>query len=249
MRLHGSHDPSRNVSAAFAALPTTLSAAPTAAAVVAATTPVPTPAAAALAAAAPAAATPAVPSAASEADLDEGRRPRHHYGNPAYGCRDDEDEVPVGSGRACAPVMAVRTTGAALHNTTADDGRRRANASHDGRVVGDADGDADGDTGSVTPPSPLCRLGGTAPSANGCPTDAQVLRHSRAWPICLAKGVIKGERNPYANGHFHCLLVCPCEGGSGGAACAAASHTHCPHGARCERGELRNRGQGVCTYR
>ena len=69
---------------------------------------------------------------------------------------------------------------------------------------------------------------------------------SKAFPICLAKSP-HGEPDPYHNGDFHCLLVCPCDG-LHGADCGAEAHRHCPHGARCERGELRNRAQGVCAY-
>ena len=36
--------------------------------------------------------------------------------------------------------------------------------------------------------------------------------------------------------------------GIDGAGCGEDSHRHCPRGARCERGELRNRAQGVCVY-
>ena len=93
---------------------------------------------------------------------------------------------------------------------------------------------------------PRCRLGGAAPHANGCPTDAAVVKQSKAWPVCLAKSP-DASPDPYGNGHFHCLLVCPCEeGGSDG--CGARSHEHCPRGARCQRGELRNVAHGVCTY-
>ena len=51
----------------------------------------------------------------------------------------------------------------------------------------------------------------------------------------------------YANGAFHCLLVCPCGGGHG-AKCDHASHKHCPGKSRCARGELRKMDLGVCTY-
>ena len=65
----------------------------------------------------------------------------------------------------------------------------------------------------------------------------------------MAKSADEDELNPYRNGDFHCLLVCPCvddpkEDGK----CGPEAHAHCPHGAYCERGELRNRAHGVCTY-
>lgn len=96
-------------------------------------------------------------------------------------------------------------------------------------------------------PLPRCKLGGVFPQANGCPADAQVNQSSTAWPICLAKGL---TNDPYTNGEFHCLLVCPCESGKTGSGgeCGAASHSHCPVGARCERADLRKRDQGVCAY-
>jgi hypothetical protein len=100
----------------------------------------------------------------------------------------------------------------------------------------------------VAPPSPNCKLGGVASdTSNGCPTDADVAK-SRAWPVCLAKG---NTTDPYDHGDFHCMLVCPCDDGEGkqsGGECNFRSHAHCPKGARCERGELRKRDQGVCTY-
>jgi len=93
------------------------------------------------------------------------------------------------------------------------------------------------------PPTPLCHLGGASYSPNGCPTDASVKPHSKAWPTCLAKG---NNTDPYNSGSFHCMLVCPCSGI--GNSCGAAADAHCPRGARCERGELRNMAHGVCTY-
>ena len=95
-------------------------------------------------------------------------------------------------------------------------------------------------------PVPQCQLGGGAPHANGCPVDAPVSPKSKAWPVCLAKSP-KAEADPYTRGDFHCLLVCPCVGHLG-ADCGREAHAHCPRGARCERGELRNRAHGVCTY-
>merc|ERR1712232_93433 len=85
-----------------------------------------------------------------------------------------------------------------------------------------------------------------APSANGCPVDAPTDERSKAWPICIAKG---NTTDPYDAGDFHCLLVCPCDGATAvGVDCGAAAHAHCPGGARCERGDLRHRAHGVCTY-
>jgi len=95
-------------------------------------------------------------------------------------------------------------------------------------------------------PSPKCSLGGVAAHANGCPVDASYSGHTASWPICMAKSNLT---DPYSNGDFHCLLVCPCELGAKGAGeCGHESHKHCPVGAKCERGELRKRDQGVCTY-
>ena len=99
-------------------------------------------------------------------------------------------------------------------------------------------------------PTPECELGGVVPSDNGCPTDAAVDamadKKSKAWPVCLAKDSAKAPGG-YANGAFHCLLVCPCGGGHG-AKCDHASHKHCPGKSRCARGELRKMDLGVCTY-
>jgi hypothetical protein len=93
-------------------------------------------------------------------------------------------------------------------------------------------------------PEPACLIGGVAPSDNGCPTDAPVPATSKAFPVCLAKGVTS---DPYANGEFHCVLACPCESVVNDN-CGAAADAHCPTGSACQRGELRNMGQGVCTY-
>jgi hypothetical protein len=99
--------------------------------------------------------------------------------------------------------------------------------------------------GNASLPTPKCKLGGASPSSNGCPVDANVAKSS-AWPICLANGDGPGG---YERGEFHCLLVCPCnEGTILRGECGAESHAHCPLGARCERGELRKRDQGVCSY-
>lgn len=95
-------------------------------------------------------------------------------------------------------------------------------------------------------PTPQCKLGGTHATKNGCPTDAQLVSKSKAWPICLAKG---NTTDAYEQGDFHCLLVCPCQSGKTvNGECSAESHAHCPVGAKCVRGELRKRDQGVCTY-
>ena len=99
----------------------------------------------------------------------------------------------------------------------------------------------------LEPYEPQCKLGGAAPvKSNGCPYDAAVPPYSKAFPICLAKAKHRGEPDPYVEGDFHCLLVCPCMGRTD--ECSEASHWHCPRGARCERGETRNRAHGVCTY-
>ena len=150
----------------------------------------------------------------------DARKP--HYGNPKHGCRSDEDEVPAGTGTVCALKVSSKAPAAPAGGA----GQNRT---------------------SSALPEPQCKLGGAAPSINGCPVDAAVSPHSKAWPICLAKGTQRHETSPYATGDFHCLLVCPCIDGDADG-CGAASHVHCPTGARCERGELRNRAQGVCTY-
>lgn len=181
LRFLGRADPSQNVTAAFAALPTTLKP-PSLEAV----------------------------GGASMAIVER----RSHYGNPANGCREDEDAVLAGTGRVCARKIST----VAASNGTAD-----------------------------APPEPQCKLGGGAPHANSCPTDAEVAPWSKAFPVCIAKSP-HGEPDPYTNGDFHCLLACPCEGGAHATECSALSHTHCPRGSRCERGELRNRAHGVCTY-
>merc|ERR1712139_261197 len=98
----------------------------------------------------------------------------------------------------------------------------------------------------TSPPTPKCKVGGAAAQHNGCPKDAPVIVHSKAWPVCLGIG---NGTDPYSNGDFHCLLVCPChEGPLSGGKCGAGSHLHCPTGAWCVRGETRKRDQGVCTY-
>ena len=99
-------------------------------------------------------------------------------------------------------------------------------------------------------PEPECVVGGATPQTNGCPTDAAVASTSKAWPSCVGKGA-NDEPDPYDQGLFHCLLVCPCTGlveTATGTECGADAHAHCPSGARCEMGEFRNRAQGVCTY-
>ena len=98
-------------------------------------------------------------------------------------------------------------------------------------------------------PVPKCKIGGvTRDASNGCPSTrataaADGTQRAAAWPVCLAKG---NTTDPYSAGNFHCLLVCPCKTAAND--CGAAAHAHCPGKARCERGELRNRAQGVCTY-
>lgn len=92
---------------------------------------------------------------------------------------------------------------------------------------------------------PFCKLGSVLPDfENGCPTDAPVPAASKAFPVCLGKGVTE---DPYGNGEFHCALACPCESVVDDS-CGPQAHAHCPTGSVCERGELRNMGQGVCTY-
>lgn len=135
-----------------------------------------------------------------------------HYGDPDKGCRDDEDVVVVGSGRACAP------------------------------RIGNATSDANG-----SPPEPLCRIGGAGPSSNGCPAPGQLSDKSQAWPVCLGKS---NATDGYDRGEFHCVLQCPCElvVGDDSKLCGPLADAHCPGRSRCERGELRNRACGLCTY-
>jgi len=91
-------------------------------------------------------------------------------------------------------------------------------------------------------PTPACKLGGSVRDKhNGCPAGPKA--HGKAFPVCLAKG---NATNPYSAGMFHCLLVCPCKGK--GTDCGKAAHASCPGKSKCERGELRNMAQGVCTY-
>merc|ERR1712217_392981 len=99
---------------------------------------------------------------------------------------------------------------------------------------------------SGEPAAPKCKLGGSnAGGDNGCPVDAmgENLLSSRAQPTCVAIG---NTTDPYTEGSFHCLLMCPCIGQ--GNDCGEAAHAHCPSTARCERGVLRNRAHGICTY-
>jgi len=96
------------------------------------------------------------------------------------------------------------------------------------------------------PPAPKCKLGDSnAGRDNGCPLDARGndLLTSHARPTCVAIG---NSTDPYNDRSFHCLLMCPCMGE--GNDCGDAAHAHCPGNARCERGALRNRAHGVCTY-
>lgn len=93
-------------------------------------------------------------------------------------------------------------------------------------------------------PKPACYIGGASPSKNGCPMDAPVPPTSKAFPVCLAKGQTD---DPYTNAEFHCALACPCQSVEDDG-CGPAANSHCPVGATCQRGELRNMGQGVCTY-
>lgn len=140
-----------------------------------------------------------------------------HYGNPADGCRDDEEVVNAGTGQVCAYKVPLHTEVEALAAP------------------------------SEEPAAPKCVVGGAAPSLNRCPRDAAVPSASKAWPVCVGHGA-NDEEDPYTQGLFHCLLVCPCTSVDGTNDCGADAHAHCPSGARCELGELRNRAQGVCTY-
>lgn len=96
----------------------------------------------------------------------------------------------------------------------------------------------------VTVPVPACKIGGVSPQENGCPIDVPVPKHSKAFPVCLAKGLTE---DPYTMGEFHCLLACPCPDVENDS-CGAVAGSHCPAGATCQLGELRARGMGVCSY-
>jgi len=142
---------------------------------------------------------------------------RSHYGDPDLGCRADEDTLLAGTGRVCAPRIAIGAPPIPIGAAASVEEERL--------------------------PVPQCKLGGVHRDAhNGCPMDHRATARG-AWPVCLAKGNVT---DPYSAGSFHCLLVCPCK--KGGNDCGKASHAHCPGASRCERGELRNRAQGVCTY-
>eukprot|EP00746_Dinoflagellata_sp_MGD_P129040 gnl/MRDRNA2_/MRDRNA2_63299_c0_seq2.p1 gnl/MRDRNA2_/MRDRNA2_63299_c0~~gnl/MRDRNA2_/MRDRNA2_63299_c0_seq2.p1 ORF type:complete len:538 (+),score=70.55 gnl/MRDRNA2_/MRDRNA2_63299_c0_seq2:153-1616(+) len=101
---------------------------------------------------------------------------------------------------------------------------------------------------TTAPPTPKCKIGGVVPQQNGCPLDATVVDGSKAFPTCLAKSNYTDIKpDPYTAGEFHCLLVCPCDG-VGNAECGPEGDAHCPLGAKCQRGDLRHRAQGVCVY-
>jgi len=115
----------------------------------------------------------------------------------------------------------------------------------DGEVCAFKIGTTGNGNGNFTePPEPACVLGGVSPTENGCPKDAPVDANSKAYPLCLPKGL---TASPYENSEFHCVLACPCDKVVDDG-CGAEAHAHCPSGATCQRGELRNRGQGICTY-
>merc|ERR1719476_789190 len=162
---------------------------------------------------------------------------RAHYGNPKYGCRDDEHAIEAGTGRICAP----KVSSIAGENRTCT-------------VDTDCDGESycmngEGKTKpyrchGAQPPKPACAIGALNSKQSGCPTDARVRWFSKAGPVCLGKGL---QATPYVHNDFRCLLTCPCLG-DGTAKCGAESDSHCPRGAICERGELRHMAHGVCTY-
>jgi len=94
-------------------------------------------------------------------------------------------------------------------------------------------------------PEPLCKIGGTAPRANGCPGDFP--RGAGTWPVCLGKG---NRTDGYGRGDFHCFIVCPCPvvDPEAGKHCGAEADKACPGESQCERGELMNRAHGLCSY-
>lgn len=160
-----------------------------------------------------------------------------YYGNPKNGCRPDEDAIEAGTGRVCAPKV-----------------KSIAGADRTCNVDADCDGQSYCMNGKskvkpyschgIQPPKPACTVGALNNKKTTCPTSARVRWFSKAWPVCLGKGV---NAQPYLHNDFHCLLTCPCLG-DGKDKCGAASDAHCPRGAVCERGELRHMAHGVCTY-
>lgn len=163
---------------------------------------------------------------------DDDRR-RAHYGNPARGCRSDEDAIEAGEGGVvCAP--KVNSTLMSVECTTDVD---CSNLDEGSYCMNDPTKTAPYFCKGVGLPVPDCNLGDFASLESGCPTDASVRRRSKAWPVCLGKGV---ESTPYQDGDFHCLLSCPYT--------SPLKDTHCPLGAKCQRGDLRHAAHGVCAY-
>jgi len=164
---------------------------------------------------------------------DDHRR-RAHYGNPNSfrGCRSDEDAIVVGEdGVVCAP--RVNSTMQPVECTTDTDCANLENS----YCMNDPTKTAPYYCKGLGLPVADCDLGNFISTNPGCPTDAAVRRGSRAWPVCLGKGV---ESEPYVDGDFHCLLTCPYT--------SPIKDSHCPLGATCQRGELRHAPHGVCAY-
>lgn len=144
--------------------------------------------------------------------------PVGHYGHPAHGCLEDEKVISLAGGVVCASQIEV---------------------------------DSDIQELEEDLPQPKCNVGvfnGVNSYDTGCPYDAPVNGHSKAFPVCLAAGETD---TPYENGEFACVLACPCEievKEDGTVQCNDASHSHCQQGAFCTRGETKNMNFGVCTF-
>jgi hypothetical protein len=169
-------------------------------------------------------------------DNDELSANRAHYGNPQgrnKGCRADEDALEVGeNGVVCAP--KVNSTMTPVECATDTD---CANLDGDSYCMNDPSKTAPFLCHGEGLPVPQCALGDLSNANPGCPTDAAVLRFSKAWPVCMGKGL---ESKPYADGDFHCLLTCPYT--------SPKKDSHCPVGATCQHGELRHVAHGVCAF-
>ena len=158
-----------------------------------------------------------------------------HYGNPksVRGCLPDEDALQVGeNGMVCAP--KVNST---LKSTECKADKDCLSLGKGSYCMIDPHKTAPYYCFGKDLPVPKCVLGDFANEAPGCPTDGAVRNGSKAWPVCMGKGV---QSIPYVDNDFHCLLTCPYS--------SPDKDTHCPTGALCQRGELRHTPHGVCAY-
>lgn len=141
-----------------------------------------------------------------------------HYGNPASGCRDDEEVLVLSSGPESGRVCAPMKKGPSATNPT------EAQCTLGGTLPDETNG---------------CPTDVPSPSGGSTKWWPAV----GAFPVCLQDSTAGARADTHC-----LLLCGPCRLGEDGMGCSDLAHAACPTAARCMTGTVKSVRQGICVY-